>query len=328
MRAGPAVKTLNDAEQLNTFKGSSNIVVVAYLEPDSTDFAAYQKIAEDHRTVHVFGVSHNTELAKAEGVSVPGIAVYKDFDPNTAIAKFDSVKVLDFIELNSFPLFAEITIDTFKAYSKRGIPIGWLFVDPSDAEKTAIAKEAILKAAKKLVGKISMVWVDGKMYGQMAARVGIHTEDWPVFGIDNKGTFYSYDRENIAFNSNEFQQWVTNWGEGKIEPQIRSDPLPEVATVKGITTIVGDTFKEIVFDSKKDVFIMFHAPWCGHCKNMTPLFEAIAETFEKNENVIIAKLDGTTNDVPKQINVQGYPTIVFVPADSSKTVCFFFFFCI
>lgn len=41
--------------------------------------------------------------------------------------------------------------------------------------------------------------------------------------------------------------------------------------------VVGETFDEIVNDPTKDVLIEFYAPWCGHCKNLEPIYRELGE---------------------------------------------------
>jgi thiol-disulfide isomerase/thioredoxin len=43
--------------------------------------------------------------------------------------------------------------------------------------------------------------------------------------------------------------------------------------------------------------VEFYAPWCGHCKKLTPIFENVAKKFRGFENLIIAKVDSTENEI-------------------------------
>lgn len=44
------------------------------------------------------------------------------------------------------------------------------------------------------------------------------------------------------------------------------------------------------------VFVMFYAPWCGHCKKMKPGYEELAkQVHESDSGIVIAKVDATVH---------------------------------
>merc|ERR1712070_1235376 len=69
----------------------------------------------------------------------------------------------------------------------------------------------------------------------------------------------------------------------------------------------------------KNVFLMAHAPWCGHCKSLSPVWDELAETFEENESIMIAKMDATANEV-EELTIQSFPTLKFFPAGGKDVV--------
>ncbi|XP_055844430.1 thioredoxin domain-containing protein 5 homolog [Episyrphus balteatus] len=72
-------------------------------------------------------------------------------------------------------------------------------------------------------------------------------------------------------------------------------------------------------------FIMFFAPWCGHCKRLHPLWEQLAEMMNVKEDakVIIAKVDCTEHQkLCAQNEVTGYPTLRFFKLGETESVKF------
>lgn len=63
---------------------------------------------------------------------------------------------------------------------------------------------------------------------------------------------------------------------GELEPFLKSEPIPD-HNEGGVTIAVGKNFDDVVFNSGKDVLIEFYAPWCGHCKKLTPIYDELGE---------------------------------------------------
>jgi protein disulfide isomerase len=76
----------------------------------------------------------------------------------------------------------------------------------------------------------------------------------------------------------------------------------------GIFVLSDDTFPDFLAENDFS-FVEFYAPWCGHCKQLAPVFVEVAKALKANgANVVLAKVDCTQQ---KQIcsDVQGYPTL-------------------
>ena len=71
----------------------------------------------------------------------------------------------------------------------------------------------------------------------------------------------------------------------------------------GVKVAVAKNFEELVTKSEKDVLVEFYAPWCGHCKKLTPIYDELGEKMAE-ENVEIVKMDATANDVPPEFDVK------------------------
>ncbi|XP_020280048.1 thioredoxin domain-containing protein 5 homolog [Pseudomyrmex gracilis] len=84
----------------------------------------------------------------------------------------------------------------------------------------------------------------------------------------------------------------------------------------------SDNFSEKI--KKKNHFVMFYAPWCGHCERLAPTWEQLAEiSNEEDSNIRIAKVDCTTDStLCYEQDVTGYPTLKFYKAGETKGIKF------
>jgi protein disulfide-isomerase A1 len=68
----------------------------------------------------------------------------------------------------------------------------------------------------------------------------------------------------------------------------------EVEEVTSVVILDSKNHDSIVQDASKDVLVMYYAPWCGHCKNLKPIWTQLSD-YVANTNVVVAKIDMTKN---------------------------------
>ena len=271
-------------ENFEEFKTADKIVAVAFL-PTSTDVPAaeFSATASKHRDDYLFGLTTDKEVAEAAGVTPPAIVVFRAFDqPQTEypypIASATTKDIENWIQDLSIPIIDEVGADNYQVYASSGKPLAYLFLDPTD-EKHTEQIDMLKPVAGKYKGKVNFVWIDAIKYGDHARALNLGEAKWPSFVIQDlsKQLKYPYDQEKDV-TPEAADEMVELFLDRKLEPQLKSQPVPEVQD-EPVFNLVGKQFDEVVFDDSRDVFVEFYATWCGHCKRLKPTWDSLGEHF-------------------------------------------------
>ena len=126
--------------------------------------------------------------------------------------------------------------------------------------------DTIKPLAEKHKGVINFATIDAKAFGAHAGNLNLEVDKWPAFAIQDiaKNQKFPFDQTK-KITEKEIGAFVDGFVSGKIEPSIKSEPIPEKQDGP-VTVVVAHNYKDIVLDDSKDVLVEFYAPWCGHCK--------------------------------------------------------------
>jgi len=77
---------------------------------------------------------------------------------------------------------------------------------------------------------------------------------------------------------------------------------------KDVIELTDSNFNSKVLQSEDLWLVEFYAPWCGHCKNLEPVWAEVAT--ELKGKVKVGALDATVNtEMAQKYGVKGFPTI-------------------
>ncbi|KAM1099934.1 hypothetical protein ACFX15_006236 [Malus domestica] len=321
-KIGPGIQnvtTLEDAERILTAESK---VVLGYLNslvgPESDELAAASRL-EDEVT---FYQTVDPKVAKlfhldAE-VKRPALVLLKKEAEKLSYfgGKFDKSAIAEFVFANKLPLVITFTRDNapqiFESTIKKQL---LLFATSKDSEKVL---PEFQKAAQLFKGKLIFVYVetDNEDIGKpVSDYFGVTSEAPTVLGYtgNDDGRKFVLDGEVTLANLKTFGE---DFIEDKLKPFYKSDPIPE--TNDGdVKIVVGNNFDDIVLDESKDVLLEIYAPWCGHCQSLEPTYSKLAKHLRGIDSIVIAKMDGTTNEHPRG-KADGFPTLLFFPAGNKS----------
>ncbi|XP_031247288.1 protein disulfide isomerase-like 1-4 [Pistacia vera] len=331
------VTTLDEAERILT---SNDKVVLGYLNSlvdlESEVLAAASRLQDDvnfYQTVDpaVAELFHLDPKVKRPAL----VMVKKEAEKISYFdGQFDKSAIADFVFANKLPLVTIFTKESASAIFESTIKKQLLlFTTSNDSAKVLPVFEEVAKIFK---GKLIFVYVemDNEDYGKPVAEYFGVTGNAPtVLGYtgNDDGKKFVFDGE---FTLDKMKAFGKDFLEDQLKPFFKSDPIPE--TNDGdVKIVVGNNFDEIVLDESKDVLLEIYAPWCGHCQSLEPTYNKLAKHLRGVDSLVIAKMDGTTNEHPRA-KPDGFPTILFFPAgnksfdpitvDTDRTVVAFYKF--
>ena len=292
---------------LEEFKKADKVVAIAYLS-SSTDAPApeFSATAEKHREEYLFGVSSDASVIAAEGITPPAIVVYRSFDaPKTEypypVADAKVKDVSEWLEELAIPILDQVDSQNYGVYAQSSKPLAYLFIDPSSEKKDEVL-ESVKPIAAKYKSKVNFVWIDAIKFGDHAKALNLQESTWPAFVIQDmeKQLKYPFDQTKEV-TVDGVSDWISQYLDGTLVPQLKSQPLPE-SQDESVITLVGKNFEEYVFDDSKDVFVEFYASWCGHCKRLKPIWDSLGDHFSAVKDrvtmyVLVASYMFTASDI-------------------------------
>merc|ERR1711910_158488 len=282
-KTGPPAPALASVEEATAFVAGKDVAVIGVF-PDQTTDAAKAFLAEDI-----------TEAAVAAFIAGESLPLVVDFNQETAQKIFSG-------DIKSHLLaFLSVKAD-------------------SHADDVAMLQGI----AKENKGKMLFVTIntDEDDHKRILEFFGITESELPTFRAIQLGEdMAKFKPDDDKIEAENIKAFVAKFLAGELKQHLMSEEIPEDWDAAGVKVLVGKNFHEVAMNTEKNVLVEFYAPWCGHCKQLAPIWDKLGEKYADHANIVIAKMDSTANEL-EEIKVQGFPTIKLIKAGDNSIVDF------
>lgn len=312
-KTGPAAAELETVEATEKAIEDAQVYVVGFFKDRESELAKAFMAAANSVDEYQFGVTSSEEVAAKYEAKDGQIWLFKKFDDGKALFEGEATEeaVKKFILGESMPLVVEFNHDSaqriFGGEIKSHLLL-FLSKEAGDIEKYATPAKEVAKQHRGNVLFVS-INADEEDHQRILEFFGMKKEEVPAMRLIRlEEDMAKYKPENNDLSVESITKFVQAYVDGKLKQHLLSQDLPEDWDKTPVKTLVASNFDEIAFDKNKDVLVEFYAPWCGHCKQLVPIWEQLGEKLKDNAEVVIAKMDATANEL-EHTKITSFPTL-------------------
>ncbi|KAH8057571.1 hypothetical protein JL722_6653 [Aureococcus anophagefferens] len=291
--------------------------------------------ANDGDDVSVLGVDDATPAS--------AMAAFVGARLTPLVTRFESAKgAALFYEHRGPAVHALLVVDE---KSKRALAATSALADAAEVERSRVRHVVVPAAEERVLKHFSLdaaydlptvILCDMRVVADLDVDVdGAPPSREAILGTPRTYTFAAWAAasggDKSVFDADDLLAFEAAMFAGELEPWLRSEPMiggpatragRGAANAEGASSSSGKSFAAVVDFHRRDpasdadFFVLFHAPWCGHCASLAPTWEALARLYAPVDSVVVARMDATKNEIDDPgVLVDGFPTIYLFPAD-------------
>lgn len=271
-----------------------------------------------------FGLTSSADVLAKYEVKDGAVVMFKPFDDKKTVfdGELNLVNLKKFAQVESLPLIVEFDHESASKIFGGQIKSHLLFFVSKEAGHVEKYVEPLKHIAKQYRDDILFVTIssDEEDHARIFEFFGMSKNEVPTIRlIKLEEDMAKYKPESNDLSTENIKDFLQKFMDGKLKQHLLSQELPEDWDKTPVKVLVATNFDDVVMDKSKDVLVEFYAPWCGHCKQLAPIFDELGEKFKDNESFVIAKIDSTANEL-EHTKISSFPTIKLYRKGDNKVV--------
>lgn len=300
------------------------IALIGFFKKQDSDNAKAFIGAANALDSFAFAITSNDDvIAKYEGKDET-IVLFKPFDDkkNVYDGDYSLESLKKFVQVESLPLIVEFNHESASKIFGGQIKSHLLFFVSKEAGHVEKFVTPLKDLAKKYRDEILFVTIssDEEDHARIFEFFGMTKDEVPTVRlIKLEEDMAKYKPEKADLSAETIGEFLTKFMEGKLKQHLLSQDLPDDWDKNPVKVLVASNFDDVAFDKTKDVLVEFYAPWCGHCKQLAPIYDQLGEKYKDSDSIVIAKMDSTINEL-EHTKVSSFPTIKLFRKGDNKVI--------
>ncbi|CAK1544957.1 unnamed protein product [Leptosia nina] len=320
-KTGPPAISVSSSEQAKEVIAANNVIIFGFFPDQTTQKAVAFLNTAGLVDDQVFAIVSDEKVFEELEAKAEDVILYKNFeDPSVKFdgEEFNEDIFKNWVFVQSMPTVVEFSHETAPKIFGGQIKYHLLVFLSKKIGHFEKHLEPLKPVAKTYREKIMTVAIDTDEddHQRILEFFGMKKEEVPAARlIALEQDMAKYKPASNELTPDAIEEFVQSFFAGTLKQHLLSEDLPEDWSAKPVKVLVANNFDEIVFDANKKVLVEFYAPWCGHCKQLVPIYDKLGEHFEKDDDVVIAKIDATANEL-EHTKITSFPTIKLYTKDN------------
>lgn len=279
-KTGPAAKDLKSIDDAKALIENNKVAVIGFFKDIESDDA--KKFLDVCNAVddQVFGIASDEQVLGEYKAKDGQVILFKKFDDGKAVydGKIEEDDLKKFISVNALPLVVDFNQETAQKIFGGEIKSHLLVFLSKEAGHFDKYADGIIEPAKKYRGEILFVTIntDEADHERILEFFGMKKDEVPAMRIIKlEQDMAKYKPDNAELTSENVLEFVTAFFEDKLKRHLLTEDVPEDWDKNDVKILVGTNFHEVALDKTKNVLVEFYAPWCGHCKQLAPIYDQV-----------------------------------------------------